>query len=703
MSSRKQQATQKQAAAAQLLQAKQIQFWTRSMARNDADLAAVIDLNRSLHAVKRAFSGKRSSSSRNTSSINMDKNKKKEDALGELLLLDLGAGVYRLAPDGRDTLLKKVPTSSLRPDATPLRKFDPNHDSPNPTNAAADRNKDDSKDDLDANADISSNRQHESPTAAAAAQENDETAALFTLQPILESELSLEKQELCVDFLLRSRLRQKLLSRISRRLLRLATTMESTSSSSTACEAPAPPKYGDLRLHCDAQAVLDFTKPRAAQDAAWIRILAAREAATLQALEQQERENEFDNHKEKDDDDEKEREDKDLQEEPVAMESDLEKKDTEANTEGADEDTRMEEHVTHSDATGNEDDPLAADYAMLKEYKDAYERILIASTITTSLPAGGADESAFCSSTTTLTTQYPIIDPSSTGGVMVEEDWMAIKSGAGGIGATHHNLTAREREVEFNRWKTALLARIPEQPTSAELGLEHRVFLEQQRRERVLRRIQKLKEEEEAGNSLEEDEEEEHENDGEPTELVTDEKSDEEESVDELSGDAAAQQSPVSEKLLDGIKAQANKEDGNIVAVNLAMDENDEQEHVKNDDFDLDGDNNGEIVEEVVADKEADHKIVDKDAEGDVENTQGNITASNDIKKEHEPAKTAEPGEPLASKVVRPISFMATPSFYEQDLKRIKLVHADLMSSSMRDYAVHRLEEATEEFNQGKC
>ena len=51
-------------------------------------------------------------------------------------------------------------------------------------------------------------------------------------------------------------------------------------------------------------------------------------------------------------------------------------------------------------------------------------------------------------------------------------------------------------------------------------------------------------------------------------------------------------------------------------------------------------------------------------------------------------------------KPLRPIFLVAIPSFYEQDLKRIKLVQAELMASSMREHAIHRLEDVTQEFNQ---
>ncbi|KAL7577736.1 hypothetical protein ACA910_010500 [Epithemia clementina (nom. ined.)] len=47
----------------------------------------------------------------------------------------------------------------------------------------------------------------------------------------------------------------------------------------------------------------------------------------------------------------------------------------------------------------------------------------------------------------------------------------------------------------------------------------------------------------------------------------------------------------------------------------------------------------------------------------------------------------------------RPLLLVPTPSFYDQDLKRIKLIHAELMSTSIRDHARRRMEEVTLDYN----
>jgi hypothetical protein len=70
-------------------------------------------------------------------------------------------------------------------------------------------------------------------------------------------------QELCVDFLLRMKLRRKLLNRLARRLNRVAHAMDGEDVS-----PPGPPKYGDLRLHVDPAQVQASEAHWQRQDAA---------------------------------------------------------------------------------------------------------------------------------------------------------------------------------------------------------------------------------------------------------------------------------------------------------------------------------------------------------------------------------------------------------------------------------------------------
>ena len=68
-----------------------------------------------------------------------------------------------------------------------------------------------------------------------------------------------------------------------------------------------------------------------------------------------------------------------------------------------------------------------------------------------------------------------------------------------------------------------------------------------------------------------------------------------------------------------------------------------------------------------------------------------------------EDGSESEEEDPAAAfKRAKPISLSAVPSFYDQDLKRIKTIHAELMAASMQDHARHKLEEVTAAYNTGK-
>jgi hypothetical protein len=67
-------------------------------------------------------------------------------------------------------------------------------------------------------------------------------------------------------------------------------------------------------------------------------------------------------------------------------------------------------------------------------------------------------------------------------------------------------------------------------------------------------------------------------------------------------------------------------------------------------------------------------------------------------KKEAEPEKKEEE---VVTKKVKPLSLVPVPSFHDSDLRRIRLIHGDLMFSSMHESAQNRVNELTVEYN--KC
>jgi hypothetical protein len=56
----------------------------------------------------------------------------------------------------------------------------------------------------------------------------------------------------------------------------------------------------------------------------------------------------------------------------------------------------------------------------------------------------------------------------------------------------------------------------------------------------------------------------------------------------------------------------------------------------------------------------------------------------------------------IPPKNVRPISLVAIPSFYEQDQKRIKLIHSHLLSLSIQSFAQKKMEDCLVQYNNGR-
>jgi hypothetical protein len=696
--SRKQNIAAQKLLAEQALYQKQCAIWVRSLERNDADIAAVIDLNRSLHAVKQAF-------------IKTYDN--------ELLLLNIGQGIYHLSPDGSDHLVK--------PTIVPLR----------PTNASP------TKASLNVTPDKA--RSHADDPKDEKENSNDQQY-IIQYPSISYDEISAEQQELCVDFLLRLKLRRKLISRIIRRLNRIATSMdhiENSASSSSATNMPitdvvappGPPKYGDLRLHCDPESVKQFAELKQKQNAAWSRITAAREQASLSSSNFVPTTDELENvpavltspntvvvmdepisHREelesdkvpnstqeatvvksepKQDDEMKAQDLLEKEDETTAtsLEPSAELKPAAettmdpvlSNTTEATNDVDMPDVESSASAQmipssdmnapkdsssalmdvegeegqevqGNEGeddldvhDPLAADYAILKDYKDAYEKLVdVTVPLEEVIPKGVVPELHALSPSNT---RYSILLEQR------EEDYVAIKTGAG-IGATHQSMSTKEREMEFHRWQANVLSRIPEQPTYAELGFEHRVFYSEERRERALKRMQEQVAGEGAKKKpkLEGEEEDEVELINEPS-----------------SNDHVTEEGAVLDMNEENVEDIANDETNTSVKENVEDDDNN-------------------VESGAVTDKTDDeeNRNDDQDEKEDVDDSKKPEGTTDEAKNEN-----------LEPKIVRPISLAAIPSFYEQDLKRIKLVQAELMSSSLRVHALKRLEETTREFNQG--
>jgi hypothetical protein len=645
-------------------------FLIRSLERNDTDMSALIELNRSLHKAKQDII----------------------ESCGELVLLDLGQGRLKLVND----------------------------------------------------------ELHQS-------QDSDEQQELQLQQQQQQQHhlLSPYQKELCVDFLLRIKLRRKLSNRFARRLNRLAHALDGEDIS-----PPPPPKYGDLRLHIDPQSVKAYADHWKRQDEARKKIEGAKQereklvedaAAAAIAKPPQEQPELAASEKVATD---TVAADTDTDAVAAAV-ADTDTVDAVAADKGSNDKTppqdeqeptqHMAEARTGTDEaqppppaevpqseprSQPQEEPTAATAAaetLPDPPPEAVESTTTASSTSSSTPTPSLVDAttilrapAPWEETKSLVREFDILkdynnayekrwDPDTNKFQYTitetdeQEDHNAIKFGAG-IGATHRSMSARDREMEHRRWQTALLGRIPEQPTFEELGLANRVFYLEARRKLCLE-----KEQETPTKTEEEDEDAEKQGEKKTTKakkkLKMESDAEEEESEEEDSSDADEdnakkenkdeEQDPVGEATKKGGDKEEKKK---AKGKDKTKDDDDDDDDESSDMFEDDDEKKKE-------DDESSDMFDDDDDEKKNTETGGKsvrVDADDDDNEKEADTDGQEETEEEPLKRIRPMSLAAVPSFYEQDLKRIKLVHGDLMAASMHEHARHRLAGVTSDYNKGK-
>jgi hypothetical protein len=457
---------------------------------------------------------------------------------------------------------------------------------------------------------------------------------------------------LCVDFLLRMKLRRKLMNRLSRRLLRVAHIMDGND-----LQPPPVPKYGEQRLHLDPERIKAFSEHFANRERAIRTIEMAKkgiynkessvEVATTDGPEQV---NSTDAPKEEKAGEkgpeqalstDASTEEKAAEKETTAPEQPTDSKEPAQASEGdapesvpSAEDKASEEPLlpiaeaqtaeatgdqpvsaeesSKSMVTGPTEDVLEACYQMLIDYKDVYEKIID--------PVTGA-------------VYYPAL-----------ESERETTNTSTGIGAAYSSMSVKEKEAEDQRWKTALLSRIPDQPTFEELGLENRVFYLEERRKRAMKQ-----------KAAEQNKKAKMDVDHDASDDDDDDMSEEQENDDDVKSGS------VEESQAMDVAAEGNSE-----TAKSGKDQDNEETDKGNDDDDEEG--------------EAKEKDDEKESS----------------------SETAKEKDEVIPVRIKPISLLPVPSFHDQDLKRIKLIHADLMMSSMQDRARVQLEGVTRDYNSGK-
>ena len=100
--------------------------------------------------------------------------------------------------------------------------------------------------------------------------------------------------------------------------------------------------------------------------------------------------------------------------------------------------------------------------------------------------------------------------------------------------------------------------------------------------------------------------------------------------------------------------------------------------------------------------EESDNKAKEKDEESKPKDAKAEESEklNPDKEKEEEEKKEGEVAEE-PTKPKRPMSLAAVPSFHEQDMARVRMIHGDLLSASILEHARRRLSEVTRDYNNG--
>lgn len=702
-------------------------FLMRSLDRNDVELTALAELNKSLRKAREQIL----------------------ESCGELVLLDLGVGRLTLINDELHEEKSTGAALSTPAPAAPAPATTSNTSSAHNsgTNGTANSSNEVSKSSTEA---VTSAATVAAPPSSTTSSSSP-TEEVYSLTPAQKS--------LCVDFLLRMKLRRKLANRLARRLNRIAQAMDGTDVS-----PPLPPRYGDLRLNIDpvevqkhkdlwerkekAKAAIAKAKQMAKQsikgedlkppkavpssnkedtDAGNAQpeeaLSTAADAESTSAVPKSSSAVESTTHAPNVNEEGKANSDGMNQDGassvmPAESSADAVKSDGRTNGQGTVDTTPNPQPATSQDSskemngsppnktsepTSNPDvvesndsntttvpfqseDPdtpsLQDEYEVLREHEVAYEKVW------------NSQLRMF---------QYVISNQE------FSADYTQIKAGAG-IGAHARFSSEQEREQEYRRWQTSILSRIPQQPTFAELGLKNRVFCLEERRKRCLEEISGEDESDDVNTEKQSPTLEESsnkrtklndENGGEKPKDETEDMSVDEKK--ESDAPTAEDEKEPEEKP----KAESENDD-------KAKDDSDDSSDMFEDDEDGDGDkkvqktaddenskSENDDIDDDDNDDNSEDDGEDKDNKEDQQTSSEKKTIKLQPRKKEEEKAEEKPAETVVEEPIRirPMSLAAVPSFHEQDMLRIRTVHGDLLGSSILEHSRRRMSEATQEYN----
>ena len=411
-------------------------FLMRSIRRNDVDLAALVKLNKSLKASKASI----------------------VESCGEAVLLDLGIGRLTLV---NDELHEGIGNNS--------------------------NNNDDEN---------------------GVVQESSS-------QPQQHRLLTPVQKSMCVDFLLRMKLRRKLCNRLARRLNRIAHAMDGEDVA-----PPPPPRYGDLRLRIETDAVQAKVEHWELIEKAKKEIQKANQEIQMEIIE-----TDTTRHREE------VKKEANIDERATANTADIVKpganddiaqdpkqptggKATEKEDAAAADESKSQDATTGAEQKANEEGtrevktesscaPMVVEEKELSPVTAPKTEAPPPADVVSSSSAANKNELKHPDyDDASLAKYYDIVKEYDT---MYEKVWDTTSQtfkficaeepaepeytqlrGGNGIGGTQRPMSLPEREAEHKRWKTAILSRIPEQPTFEDLGMKNRVFCYEARKKRCL-------------------------------------------------------------------------------------------------------------------------------------------------------------------------------------------------------------------------
>merc|ERR1712238_226860 len=111
--------------------------------------------------------------------------------------------------------------------------------------------------------------------------------------------------------------------------------------------------------------------------------------------------------------------------------------------------------------------------------------------------------------------------------------------------------------------------------------------------------------------------------------------------------------------------------------------------------FKISGSKDGNECKKKVSDKNIEDSVSGSDNNNNYERSIGNDGNNNDVKMKREKKGAIE--SPV--KPERSISFVAIPSFHDQDLARIRMIHKDLVNTYRLELIRKRFSDATNDYN----